>query len=282
MQLSRPWQMVLLMVLALSLLVVGGCGGKDEPAAEPTSPGVATPDPDPSGDDDAALDDQLALSNWYQPDTALEVMDTFSELVWAMSFTGGNGFGDMEMEFTYRLEDVDTSGGRELVQVLFDFTTGSGDEPAAFMDQALRFWLDLDSDEMAVKMELDGEITEDPMMMGYMLDYALNMLFMPFEMAGDFGVDAILAGEDFYEEGSVRWRLTSSTNETVGGLPATVHRLELELPWEFELGEASLSEQTWAIADFGDLQMLVELYARAVFEGEEVAVSLEVTTLSRR
>jgi len=262
----RTYAALLLAALLTGGLLVG-CGPRTDeepaengPAIEDPAPPTVDPDemdplPDPTEDDPAVTEPEepapseepsvedpaidVEIDNWLNPVGLAAMQAELRELVWVWT-SFENGVAQDPVEISYRYVGSDTVAGVEAskIELVID-------------GEPWTLWTD--DRGTVLKAEIAGEVLPAEMAVT-VVGPMITGLFSPFAMVEAYDVRGVIAG---FGPG---WEVRSTDvgTQRIGDLEARVHEIEVTMsgPPYTALGEqVSL---TWAVADFGAFQMLVE------------------------
>lgn len=180
----------------------------------------------------------LAVDEWQNPTDLIALLKTFEELEWTWTSIEDGIETDSFTVSYYHAGSETVNGVDTSIAVI------------TFEGQDIKAWVDQDGN--VAQVEIDGQIIPGEQA-AMMLDGMVMSLFWPFWMVDEYDIRGML------EEPTpgVEWSTISTTQEQFNGVGAEVTRLQLELspPATPEGEEATV---IWAVADFADLQMLVE------------------------
>ncbi len=231
----------------------------DDPAPEPAESEPA----DEPDDEDPAGEPELSVDGWYNPNSISDLVDTFERFdwVWANISEGEEGESN---RVSYRFEGTETVDGVDAEKVAL-----------SFKDDEIVLWLD--GDRSVVR----AQVNDDPvpsMALDSILEPVLDAAFAPFAAVEDINIQGLITGTQDY---GWNWQVVDKSPESIGEMRAEVTTLEVEIgpPYADEGKEV---RARWAIADFGDLQMLVEWESEEGGAGSGYGITLEVEALALR
>jgi len=258
-------------VLLLAVLLTGGllvgCGpaadeepAEDEPSVEDPAPAEVDPVeveplPDPDEDDPLAIEPEdpvpsdepvseeppvdVEIDNWLNPVGLGAMQAELDELVWVWT-TFEDGIEHDTMEVSYRLVGSEPVAGVEAskIELVID-------------GEPWTLWTD--DRGTVLQAEIEGEMLPEEMA-STIVGPMITGLFSPFAMVEAYDVDRVIAGA------GPGWKIraTDTGTQRIGDLEARVHEVEVTMSGPPYTAVGEQVKLTWAVADFGPFQMLVE------------------------
>jgi len=275
---KRRLRLTFILAAAVIFLVgIVGCGApaEEEPAPEETdqeeavAEGVEDVPEEAWTEEEAEVEKEpeteepsLAVDDWQNPTGISEIVDNFAEMRWTWSRVK-NGEETDSSEIYYRYEGRETVNGTETQLLVF-----------AVDGEEYKIWVDENAE--AVQAELQGQVVPGQLV-DSAIDSVVSTIFWPYWSFEQYGFNKALV----QSTPGVDLSIISVENQDFDGSSAEVTRMQVNLsPPAIPEGQAGTA--TWAVGDFGDLQMLVEWdWTEAVGDGD-LAITYSLTKLVPR
>lgn len=248
-----------LLATVMVLFALGACS--PSASAPPASPDDQAGPPDMQGEPPVAPGAVSGAGNLVSLRDTYTLAGTFSRMGWYSQADDGSD----SLDYLWQFDGYETVDGQQVVKIIFT-TTISG---VPRYDGA-NVWLN--SQGEAIRFELNDMIMDGEAAAGMFSSEWIGFEFL-YGLHEDVIMQAIRGSMDDY----VSQELVSTASEQVGGLTVDVTRTLYTIQQEFTV------RYTVAVADFGDVQMIVELIVEAEApDGRKDFLNTRVEQLERR